>query len=140
MASPLEREAGMAMEQQPSRPLVRMGVVPEAWEYSYVNVRTSQLAELARLLNDLGADGWELVTTHSTDQTVGLNSVTALIRRKVLMLAPPPGVDPGWYPDPSGRFEHRQWNGHAWTFHVASNGETHRDPPTRLDPTPGLTQ
>ncbi|MDQ3469523.1 MAG: DUF2510 domain-containing protein [Actinomycetota bacterium] len=29
---------------------------------------------------------------------------------------------PGWYPDPSGRFEHRYHNGAEWTADVASDG------------------
>lgn len=28
-----------------------------------------------------------------------------------------------WYPDPSGRFDHRYWDGQQWTRHVASNGK-----------------
>ena len=35
----------------------------------------------------------------------------------------------GWYPDPSGRHEHRYWHGDAWTNQVADSGEvTHDDP------------
>jgi protease PrsW len=37
--------------------------------------------------------------------------------------APPPvpraGPPPDWYPDPSGRFRVRYWDGYAWTPHVA---------------------
>lgn len=33
-----------------------------------------------------------------------------------------------WYADPSGRYEHRYWDGHRWTEHVASNGKRERDP------------
>ena len=32
---------------------------------------------------------------------------------------PPPGPPPNWYPDPSGRFRLRYWDGYAWTGHVA---------------------
>lgn len=35
----------------------------------------------------------------------------------------------GWYPDPSGRFELRYWNGTAWTEHVARGGQQYTDPP-----------
>ena len=28
-------------------------------------------------------------------------------------------IPAGWYPDPSGRFEVRYWNGQAWTEHTA---------------------
>ena len=33
-----------------------------------------------------------------------------------------------WYPDPSGRFQHRYWDGTSWTEHVATNGEQTTDP------------
>lgn len=33
-----------------------------------------------------------------------------------------------WYPDPTGRFEHRYWNGSEWTEHVSSNGQASTDP------------
>jgi RsiW-degrading membrane proteinase PrsW (M82 family) len=34
--------------------------------------------------------------------------------------APPsPGPPPNWYPDPSGRFRLRYWDGYAWTGHTA---------------------
>jgi RsiW-degrading membrane proteinase PrsW (M82 family) len=32
---------------------------------------------------------------------------------------PPPGPPPDWYPDPSGRFRLRYWDGYAWTGHTA---------------------
>jgi len=35
---------------------------------------------------------------------------------------------PGWYPDPSGRHEHRYHDGTAWTDHVASHGRQSLDP------------
>jgi hypothetical protein len=31
----------------------------------------------------------------------------------------PPGPPPDWYPDPSGRFRLRYWDGYAWTGHTA---------------------
>lgn len=34
---------------------------------------------------------------------------------------------PGWYPDPTGRFEHRFWDGQRWTDHVGANGQQHVD-------------
>jgi uncharacterized protein YxjI len=47
-----------------------------------------------------------------------------------------------WYPDPSGRHEHRYWDGHQWTQHVASHGRQSEDwdqssmpPPTVARPT-----
>jgi Protein of unknown function (DUF2510) len=36
----------------------------------------------------------------------------------------------GWYADPSGRHQHRYWDGARWTEHVANNGITNLDPPS----------
>jgi uncharacterized protein YxjI len=33
-----------------------------------------------------------------------------------------------WYPDPTGRHEHRYWDGSAWTDHVSDRGITGVDP------------
>jgi hypothetical protein len=38
---------------------------------------------------------------------------------------------PGWYPDPSGRYELRYWDGTQWTEHVARQGQQFTDPPVR---------
>jgi hypothetical protein len=35
----------------------------------------------------------------------------------------------GWYPDPSGRYEMRYWDGEKWTEHVSRQGATYTDPP-----------
>ena len=35
----------------------------------------------------------------------------------------------GWYPDPSGRYEMRYWDGDKWTAHVSRQGQTYTDPP-----------
>lgn len=35
---------------------------------------------------------------------------------------------PGWHPDPSGRHQHRFWDGATWTEQVADDGVTARDP------------
>jgi hypothetical protein len=35
----------------------------------------------------------------------------------------------GWYPDPSGRYEMRYWDGAKWTEHVARQGQQYTDPP-----------
>ena len=36
----------------------------------------------------------------------------------------------GWYPDPSGRYEMRYWDGLAWAEHVSRQGQQFTDPPT----------
>lgn len=35
---------------------------------------------------------------------------------------------PGWYADPTSRFEHRYWDGTTWTEHVSRNGQPTTDP------------
>jgi hypothetical protein len=34
----------------------------------------------------------------------------------------------GWYPDPTGRFQLRYWDGTAWTAHVSTAGAASVDP------------
>jgi hypothetical protein len=36
--------------------------------------------------------------------------------------------DPGWFSDPTGRHDHRWWDGAAWTAHVADAGVAAKDP------------
>jgi hypothetical protein len=36
--------------------------------------------------------------------------------------------NPDWYPDPTGRFELRYWDGGQWTEHVSSAGQPRTDP------------
>ena len=36
-------------------------------------------------------------------------------------------VAAGWFPDPLGRYEHRYWDGSAWTAHVAHGGQQATD-------------
>jgi Family of unknown function (DUF6529)/Protein of unknown function (DUF2510) len=42
-------------------------------------------------------------------------------------------TDPGWHPDPTGRHEHRYWDGTAWSDDVADGGVAGHD---SLSPTP----
>ena len=41
------------------------------------------------------------------------------------------GAKPDWYEDPTGRHQHRYWDGTAWTADVADSGQASTDP---LDP------
>lgn len=43
-------------------------------------------------------------------------------------LPPPPLLDPGWYPDPTGRYEARYWDGRKWSSHISHYGATGADP------------
>jgi uncharacterized protein YxjI len=45
-----------------------------------------------------------------------------------------------WYPDPSGRHEHRYWDGSGWTEHVASHGRQSVDPDTSSKPPPTVAR
>jgi uncharacterized protein YxjI len=42
------------------------------------------------------------------------------------MSTTPPAA--AWYPDPTGRFQQRYWDGAQWTDNVATNGQTYTDP------------
>lgn len=39
-----------------------------------------------------------------------------------------PATPSGWHPDPSGRHEHRYWDGSNWTDTVSDQGATSSDP------------
>ncbi len=43
-------------------------------------------------------------------------------------LPPPPLLDPAWYPDPTGRYEARYWDGRKWTSYISHYGATGADP------------
>src|SRR5689334_8585591 len=43
-------------------------------------------------------------------------------------------TDAGWHADPTGRFDHRYWNGSEWTEHVSTNGVQSVDPLTLATP------
>lgn len=45
-----------------------------------------------------------------------------------------------WYPDPSGRFQFRYWDGEAWTGHVSTDGQTDWDPPGDAAPEDAAAQ
>lgn len=43
-----------------------------------------------------------------------------------------------WYTDPTGRYQHRYWDGYQWTDQVSSGGPSAIDP-NPLDPTAAAT-
>lgn len=52
---------------------------------------------------------------------------------------------PDWYEDPTGRHQHRYWDGAAWTADVADSGQTSTDPldqsgPGRVDASAALSE
>jgi hypothetical protein len=146
----------------------------------YAALTSADPSELARLMTERSAQGWEILQIVSTG-----SQVTAFVRRAAIAgsintgtvnntaTAPTPTSNPtptsptpvsqpaatagssnpvtygtaatgttstassvgdavapaAWYPDPSGRFELRYWNGSAWTEHVSRNGQQFTDPP-----------
>ncbi len=42
----------------------------------------------------------------------------------------------GWYPDPSGQFEQRYWDGAVWTAHVVAQGQQQVSPLAPRPPEP----
>jgi Protein of unknown function (DUF2510) len=47
------------------------------------------------------------------------------------------GEAAAWYPDPTGRYDHRYWDGEAWTAHAATQGVQSADPVSSSYPPPG---
>ena len=137
----------------------------------YAALTSADPSELARLMTERSAQGWEILQVVSTG-----SQVTAFVRRAAIAgsitstaasVAPTPAtptptavstpsptpvsqpaatiasstatstassvgdaVAPAaWYPDPSGRYELRYWNGSAWTEHVSRSGQQFTDPP-----------
>jgi hypothetical protein len=46
----------------------------------------------------------------------------------------PPAPAAQWFADPSGRHQHRWWDGSTWTEHVADNGVVSADAPQPAQP------
>lgn len=131
----------------------------------YAALTSADPSELARLMTERSAQGWEILQIVSTG-----SQVTAFVRRAAIAgtvnnvtatattatpaptsptpTSPTPVSQPAattasstassvgdavapaaWYPDPSGRFELRYWNGSAWTEHVSRGGQQFTDPP-----------
>ena len=142
----------------------------------YAALTSADPSELARLMTERSAQGWEILQIVSTG-----SQVTAFVRRAAISsnntaATPTPAANPtptapsnptpvsqpaatvassnpvtygttttgttatassvgdavapaAWYPDPSGRYELRYWNGSAWTEHVSRNGQQFTDPP-----------
>jgi hypothetical protein len=67
---------------------------------------------------------------------LGAAVVVTLSRRQAeaaALLGPAPAQPvaaspPAWHPDPTGRFDHRYWDGRAWTDHVSRDGLAQTDP------------
>jgi hypothetical protein len=92
----------------------------------------------------LGKKYGTLVNMHGAsapDRTVALDDEGEPIAPPVSTPAPPPpppstapaplapGTPADWMPDPTGRFEHRYWDGARWTEHVVANDQQTTDQP-----------
>jgi Protein of unknown function (DUF2510) len=85
-----------------------------------------------------GASAAETVTSSFDSGTAAVAAAAVAAPAVVAAAAPTaPAVAPaavvttpaGWYPDPSGRFEMRYWDGTAWSEHVSRQGQQYTDPP-----------
>lgn len=68
-------------------------------------------------------------------------SVTPLWQTSPQVAAPAPSSADGWFPDPTGRYSLRYWNGQQWTEWVSSNDRQVRsDPIVTNIPMPGANR
>jgi hypothetical protein len=73
---------------------------------------------------------------HSFIGYLVIGAVLPIVGIILALVAPSPGklgqLTPaekqGWWPDPTGRFEHRYFDGRAWTRFVGRDGRPFEDP------------
>ncbi len=68
-----------------------------------------------------------VVTTSST-AVLAIVLVRRITERQLVARDLQPSFPSGWYADPTHRFDHRYWNGLAWTDHASRSGEALVDP------------
>ena len=77
--------------------------------------------------------GWGAVETPAVEMPTAVEPVSPIEvsapAAAASAAAPVVTTPAGWYPDPSGRFEMRYWDGTAWTEHVSRQGQQFTDPP-----------
>jgi len=115
----------------------------EQFEYTYDATSTITTGKLIDELNRLGAEGWDVIGFASSDKTIGLNALTAILRRRLIAPPPPSDTAAAWHPDPCGRFDKRYWSGTEWTAHVGREADKKVliDPPSlRTQPTQTANQ
>jgi Protein of unknown function (DUF2510) len=84
-----------------------------------------------------GASAAETVTSSFDSGTAAVAAAAVAVPAVAAVAAAPAAAAPaavvttpaGWYPDPSGRFEMRYWDGTAWSEHVSRQGQQYTDPP-----------
>lgn len=98
-------------------PAVTSVVEPAGWGSA---VESSSVAEVAPMVIE------PMPSSESAASPVVEAAVTPIETAAAAAVTSTPA---GWYPDPSGRFEMRYWDGSAWTEHVARGGQQYTDPP-----------
>ncbi len=99
--------------------LILLGIIAAVVALAVVNSRTKQRLrrsdlEVSRLRAHLSRVG--AATPPSTPSGgAGLRTSAADAYRTS-------GAPANWFPDPTGRHEHRYWDGVGWTVHVADRG------------------
>lgn len=115
------------------------------FEFDHVSAPATNPAALTAQLNERSAEGWEVVTVYTWDHAVvailrrsgnRANSPAQYVNRAPASTAQPvatptANAPANWYPDPSGRYELRYWNGEKWTEHVSTGGQQSTDPPVK---------
>lgn len=91
---------------------------------------TVSIANMTLEMNQLGSVGWEVVGFASSDKTIGLSALTAiLIKRERTRFDSPDDQAPGWKRDPLDRHQLRWWHGLRWTSAVHDDGKNGTDWP-----------
>jgi hypothetical protein len=118
-------------------------------EYMSLKVSSGEHADLATQLTTLSTQGWDVVNIVSTGEDLIAylsRSLTASSETQAsagwasgrteaaqvstqTTARTTPAVPADWYPDPSGRYEHRYWDGSKWTDNVSRAGVMYKDPP-----------
>jgi len=114
------------------------------YEYDHVSAPATNPVDLTTQLNAKNSEGWEVVSIYTWDTAVVAiikrsrrgNSpsqymATATTQVTDVVASPAANAPANWYPDPSGRFELRYWNGDKWTEHVSTGGQQSTDAPVK---------
>jgi DNA polymerase-3 subunit epsilon len=76
----------------------------------------------------LGTDQFAEAGTGSNATDSAVTGEEHVVDAQLVSTAPVQLPPAAWYPDPTGRFQFRYWDGATWTVHVSSNGQTYLDP------------
>lgn len=127
-------------------------------EYLSLKVSALEHADLATQLTTLSTQGWTVVNIVSTGSDLiaylARNSASPMTSQTTIPASTPTNITvegtagwamnavvaesagssttsipADWYRDPSGRFEHRYWDGVKWTDNVSRAGVMYKDPP-----------